>query len=438
VLAVLGGALGFIEGPGIGAAFVAGAVLLLWLRDQRYLSKLEAWIEVDRKSALPPASGAWDDLFAKLYRQARESERQNEALTEALVSFRRAAQALPDGVVMLSDLNQILWCNGQAEQHFNLKLEIDGGQSVTNLLRAPDFQSYLEGRDWEQPVQLRMRSDSQTNVRTLSVQLVEYGNAQRLLLSRDITKIERLETMRRDFVANVSHELKTPLTVLAGFLETIREVKLPARQQEHYLALMSEQAERMQRLVADLLTLSALEADRAPSNDTIDMTALLARIEAAATELSKGRHTLSFEVDPALHLLGSETEIASALTNLVTNAIRYTPEGGQISVTWSKIEAADGSHAQFVVSDTGIGIESHHLPRLTERFYRVDRGRSRGSGGTGLGLAIVKHVLTRHQGRLEITSSVGAGSRFVALFPKPRMLAAVALGLRESERRDAA
>jgi two-component system phosphate regulon sensor histidine kinase PhoR len=244
--------------------------------------------------------------------------------------------------------------------------------------------------------------------------------------------------MRRDFVANVSHELKTPLTVLAGFLETIREVKLPARQQEHYLALMSEQAERMQRLVADLLTLSALEADRAPSNDTIDMTALLARIEAAATELSKGRHTLSFEVDPALHLLGSETEIASALTNLVTNAIRYTPEGGQISVTWSKIEAADGSHAQFVVSDTGIGIESHHLPRLTERFYRVDRGRSRGSGGTGLGLAIVKHVLTRHQGRLEITSSVGAGSRFVALFPKPRMLAAVALGLRESERRDAA
>jgi two-component system phosphate regulon sensor histidine kinase PhoR len=283
-----------------------------------------------------------------------------------------------------------------------------------------------------------MRSGGQLADHILSVQLVEYGDAQRLLLSRDITKIERLETMRRDFVANVSHELKTPLTVLAGFLETIREVKLPARQQEHYVALMSEQAERMQSLVADLLTLSALEADRGPTGDAIDMSVLLARIEAAAAELSKARHTITFTADPNLNLFGSETEIASALTNLVTNAIRYTPDGGEICVSWSRIETAQGVYAQFAVSDTGIGIEAHHLPRLTERFYRVDRGRSRGSGGTGLGLAIVKHVLTRHQGRLEVTSSVGAGSRFVALFPESRIQTRVPDTHGDGERRDAA
>jgi len=434
----VGAALAYLQGWGLGLGFLVAALLALWLRDQRHLSALERWADLDRKAALPPASGPWDHIFAKLYRQSRESERQHAALTDALVSFRRAAQALPDGVVMLNDSSQILWCNGQAEQHFNLKLETDAGQSVTNLLRAPDFLSYLASGEWDLPVELRMRLGGQGGDRILSVQLVEYGNAQRLLLSRDITKIERLETMRRDFVANVSHELKTPLTVLAGFLETIREVKLPARQQEHYLALMSEQAERMQRLVADLLTLSALEADRGPSAESIDMSALCARVEAAAAELSKGRHALSFTADRDVNLLGSETEIASALTNLVTNAIRYTPDGGKIRVDWSRVEIGGSVYAQFAVVDTGIGIEAHHLPRLTERFYRVDRGRSRGSGGTGLGLAIVKHVMTRHQGRLEITSTMGSGSRFAALFPAARIVGRQALAQREIERRDAA
>lgn len=433
-IGVLGAILARLQGLEAGLGLIAFCLLVFWLRDQRHLSALERWVDRDRKASLPPASGAWDDVFAKLYRQSRENERQQALLTEALASLRRAAQALPDGVVMLNGQNQILWCNGQAEQHFNLKLASDAGQSVTNLLRAPDFLTYLAAGDWEVPVELRMRGGGQSNDRILSVQIVAYGDAQRLLLSRDVTKIERLENMRRDFVANVSHELKTPLTVLAGFLETIREVKLPARQQEHYLSLMSEQAERMERLVADLLTLSALEADRMPHAETINMTALLANIEAAAAELSKGRHKLLFVAEDGVNLLGSEIEVASALTNLVTNAIRYTAEGGEIRVSWGKIDAPEGLYGRFEVADTGIGIEAHHLPRLTERFYRVDRGRSRGSGGTGLGLAIVKHVLTRHQARLEISSALNVGSSFVALFPETRLLLSEVSAL-ESEAR---
>lgn len=421
-LAVAGALLVLTTGWTMALSCIAIALVLLWLRDQRNLALLWRWANRDAGSALPLASGPWDEVFARLYRRARDTERHQQALAAALASFRRAAQALPDGVVMINDQNQILWCNGQAEEHFNLRLDSDAGQNLTNLVRAPDFLAYVGEGQWEVPLVLRMRA-TPSQERTLSVQLVEYGDAQKLLLSRDITKIERLETMRRDFVANVSHELKTPLTVLAGFLETIREVKLPQRQQEHYLALMMEQAERMRHLVADLLTLSALEASTTPIDDPIDMAALLDRIELAARELSKGRHELHFQKDTGLNLVGSESEVASALTNLVTNAIRYTPDGGRILVTWGRTELADGQFAQFAVTDTGIGIPAHHLPRLTERFYRVDRGRSRESGGTGLGLAIVKHVLTRHQARLEISSTVGVGSRFAVLFPSERIVA---------------
>jgi two-component system phosphate regulon sensor histidine kinase PhoR len=269
---------------------------------------------------------------------------------------------------------------------------------------------------------LRVRQSQKLGDRLLSVQLIVYGDEQKLLLSRDVTKIERLETMRRDFVANVSHELKTPLTVLAGFLETIREIELSDEQEAHYLTLMAEQAERMQQLVSDLLTLSALEANSTPVDESIDMCAVLERVEGTARSLSAGRHALSFQIDSSLDLMGAESEVASALTNLVTNAVRYTPDGGRVDVTWSKVLLSEGNVGRFEVRDSGIGIPAQHLPRLTERFYRVDRGRSRDSGGTGLGLAIVKHALTRHQARLEVTSTVGIGSTFAAVFPERRLI----------------
>jgi two-component system, OmpR family, phosphate regulon sensor histidine kinase PhoR len=403
------------------ASFFAVWIGVAWLRDQRYLAALQRWTDSDGAEPLPPASGPWDDLFAKLYRRKRDYVREHDALADALASLRRAAQALPEGVVMLNSQNQILWCNDQAEDHFELQREGDAGQSISNLLRAPDFLTYLAQGQWDSALLLRVRARDGREERVLSAQLVEYGDAQKLLLSRDVTKIERLETMRRDFVANVSHELKTPLTVLSGFLETIRDIQPPAKQREHYLALMEEQAERMQTLVADLLALSALEASVAPAEERIDMGLLVSRIRHEAETLSAGRHTLAFGLTEGLQLTGAESEVTSALTNLVTNAIRYTPEGGRIDVSWREEARDDGMGAVFRVEDTGIGIPQQHLPRLTERFYRVDRGRSRGTGGTGLGLAIVKHVLTRHQATLDIRSTVGTGSTFSAHFPPARV-----------------
>ena len=255
---------------------------------------------------------------------------------------------------------------------------------------------------------------------TLSVQIIPYDDAQKLLLARDITQAERLETMRRDFVANVSHELRTPLTVIRGFLETVRELKLDAERSRHYMGMMADQASRMQRIIDDLLTLSAIEsAPQPPWDRQVLMEPILASLCADAEALSGGRHQISLDAQGGWNLLGAESEIAAALRNLVTNAIRYTPEGGEIRLIWRASEAG----ASFAVEDSGIGIESEHIPRLTERFYRVDNSRSRETGGTGLGLAIVKHALLRHQASLQIESEPGKGSRFSVQFPARRVVA---------------
>ena len=420
-LAVLGAIAALLRALfGLPAAlgFVIVVLALRFLRDALHLATLSNWSRAVRGTALPRASGAWEELFAQLYRRSRATQREHALLSEALARFRGAAQALPEGVVTLNAQNQIIWCNAQAEDQLSLRLSKDAGHNVANLVRAPDFLAYLSRKEWERPVTLRTRQAALGAERVLSLQLVAYGDEQKLLLSRDITRFERLETMRRDFVANVSHELRTPLTVLAGFLETIREMRLPQKQQQHYLTLMSEQAERMQRLVADLLTLSALEANSAPADEKIAVAPMFARIEETARQLSAGRHELIFQIDEGCSITGSELELTSAFTNLVTNAIRYTADGGEVTVRWSVADNGDGN---LSVADTGIGIRAVHLPRLTERFYRVDRGRSRESGGTGLGLAIVKHVLTRHQGTLEIESEVGVGSVFTAVLPARRV-----------------
>jgi two-component system phosphate regulon sensor histidine kinase PhoR len=254
---------------------------------------------------------------------------------------------------------------------------------------------------------------------------VQYGEGERLMLVRDVTQLERLETMRRDFVANVSHELKTPLTVLSGFLETIQTYHdLPTTQRAHFFDLMNEQASRMKRLVEDLLTLSALESgDKAPLDTVVVLDPLFERLKNAAQLLSQGKHRIRWSLEPGIQLLGAETELASAFENLISNAIRYTPEGGEIEVKFLLLaNEHEPREAQFIVHDTGIGIEAQHIPRLTERFYRVDRSRSRESGGTGLGLAIVKHVLTRHDGNLAIESSYGRGTTMTAILPARRVV----------------
>ncbi|CFO05749.1 phosphate regulon sensor protein [Bordetella pertussis] len=334
-------------------------------------------------------------------------------------SMLAAAQALPDGVVTLNEDFQIDWANRMARRHLGLRLPADRGHNLLNLLRAPEFVAYAHRGHWPEPILVRLSLNGQERV--MMIHLAGYASNQRLLISRDVTQIERLETTRRDFVANVSHELRTPLTVLAGFLETLRELPaeaLPAEQRDQYMAMMHEQARRMQAIVEDLLTLSTLESSPEADPLAVDVGALLRTARQQVEALSNGRHVFEWQIEEGLDVLGSGTELASALSNLLTNAVRYTPDGGRIIVRWRR--GADGE-ALYSVQDTGIGIPARHLPRLTERFYRVDRGRSRAAGGTGLGLAITKHIAMRHDADLLIDSELGKGSTFTLRFPAERV-----------------
>lgn len=380
--------------------------------------KIMRWLDDFSVENVPNVSGWWDDLAAKLFRYLRLHQRQQHALANALLSFRTAAQALPDGVVTLDAQGHITWCNDNAQQHLGLKLSTDTGQPLINLVRNPDFSKYMNGQQWDQPM---VMSSPRSRSKILSIQLVSYGDQQVLVLSRDITKIEKLERMRRDFIANVSHELKTPLTVLSGFLETIRDLPLSPEQQQEYIELMYSQAHRMQNLVEDLLTLSSLESTPSPDDlqETIALSTLAQKAVDDAIQVSNGQHQITTQIEPNIQITGNTTELFSALSNVVTNAVRYTPEQGHIHIALNRIEQKEGGghQAVFVVKDTGIGIPAEHIPRLTERFYRVDRGRSRENGGTGLGLAIVKHVVQRHEGQLNIQSKPNMGSTFTLSFP---------------------
>ena len=379
--------------------------------------KIMRWLDDFRLNNVPEVSGWWDDLAAQLFRYLRLHQRQQQALTNTLLSFRKAAQALPDGVVTLDANGHITWCNDNAKQHLGLTLSSDVGQPLINLVRNPSFSQYINSRSWEHPMNM---SAPRSRSKILSIQLVSYADQQVLVLSRDVTQVEKLERMRRDFIANVSHELKTPLTVLSGFLETIRDLPLSPEQQREYLELMYSQAHRMRNLVEDLLALSALESQPSPAElmETVDLSAMAQRVADDAMQLSAGNHVIEVHIELGLVSTGNHAELLSALSNIATNAVRYTPEEGRIQIHLQKHqEGTKPPYALFVVKDTGIGIAAEHIPRLTERFYRVDRSRSRESGGTGLGLAIVKHVIQRHNGTLDIQSKPNEGSVFTIAIP---------------------
>jgi len=397
-------------------AVVAGltAALAFHLRN---VHALRVWLRNPVPSQVPLGAGVWEEVFSALYRHVRGTSHYQHRLTAQLARFRSAAQAMPDGVVVLDAENRITWCNATAERMLGLDARKDAGQPILNLVRHPEFAGYVKRSRYDDPLVMRT---SGTEELMLSIRVVPYGQEEKLLLARDVTQAERLETMRRDFVANVSHELKTPLTVVSGFLETIADgnVRPDEPRGRQALEMMRSQTDRMLRLIEDLLTLSALESSVLPARERLfDVEKLLAPVLEEARLLSDGRHRIELRIERPAKLLGDERELASAFGNLVSNAIRYTPPGGSIDLVWS---ARDGEGA-FGVIDTGIGIAAHHLPRLTERFYRADTSRSRDTGGTGLGLAIVKHVLTRHQGRLEVQSAPGRGSRFSAILPARRV-----------------
>jgi two-component system phosphate regulon sensor histidine kinase PhoR len=405
-----------LAGPVWALATVCLGLVLLLGRHVANLAALADWLRDPLAKPVPQGSGIWEDVLVRLYRFVRARIKQEQQLTDDLVRFRSAGLALPDGVVLLDAHGHIEWCNPIAGQYFGLDEQRDLGQPLVNLVRHPDLAAYLEQGEYAEPLTLRLTRGEGL---VLSLAIVAYGEEQKLLLASDITLAEKVETMRRDFVANVSHELKSPLTVVAGFLETLTdgEVKLDEPRRQGYLEMMRDHTRRMQRLVEDLLTLSALESSRGLSDETlVDVPALLAGVHDEALALSAGRHRIELNAEERILLLANAQELRSAFGNLVSNAVHYTPAGGDIRLSWGR----RGTQAVFSVADSGPGIEPRHIPRLTERFYRVDHSRSRETGGTGLGLAIVKHVLTRHQATLEIESEPGKGSCFSAVFPARR------------------
>jgi len=419
-LAALATLAGWFAAGEIGAEFMAlGAVAFFFLRQLWMVLRLIHWAGCPLGTPTPSASGAWGAAFEALHRRARLATAEREQATQELARFRRAAEALPDGVVILDGRRAIEWMNLQAEVCLGLKASIDTGSRITHLLREPEFIAYLDNPDHRG---LPLELHSQRNPgRSLQIQAAPFAAGRTLLLVRDVTQLQKLATMRRDFVANVSHELKTPLTVTLGFVETALDALHDTSPDElaHYLQTAAEQARRMQQLISDLLTLSSLETDSPPPlDDPVDASALLTDVWREAEALSAGRHRITLETRGPRGLLGSVRELRSAFANLAGNAVRYTPEGGEIVLRWTAEGEAGG---RFSVTDNGIGIAREHLPRLTERFYRVDRGRSRDAGGTGLGLAIVKHVLERHQAVLLIDSEPGQGSTFSAVFPPHRV-----------------
>ncbi|MDX1374956.1 MAG: phosphate regulon sensor histidine kinase PhoR [Burkholderiales bacterium] len=415
--AAVGLVVGAFTGPAWAWGAVAAVLALRVLYHAAHLAGLSRWLENPQRAALPRGHGVWEEVLAELHRALKGLETERDQLTRALLRFRAAAQALPDGVVILDRDNHIEWANATARRQLGVDARRDAGSPVVNLVRHPDFVAYLRRSDYGAPLILRSaRTDA-----VLSLRIIEFGADRKLLSSRDVTSEERLDTMRRDFVANVSHELKTPITVLSGFVETLadEQVELKPAQRKRFLGLMAEQSQRMRRLIEDLLTLSALESSQTPSDEQeIDMRPLCERLVEEAQALSAGRHEVVAEVTGDAGLYGSESELTSAFSNLVSNAIRYSPDGGRVRIRWR----IDDGRGVFSVSDTGIGIDPRHVPRLTERFYRVDRGRSRETGGTGLGLAIVKHVLTRHDATLDVESAPARGSTFSAVFPEQRVM----------------
>ncbi|MDR0576845.1 MAG: phosphate regulon sensor histidine kinase PhoR [Candidatus Accumulibacter sp.] len=406
--------LGVFVAPWAGWLLFCGGLILQMAFHFRNLARLDRWSRAPDVDASLEGKGAWDGIFGRLYRHEKDLRRQIADRDAEIARIIAAIQALNDGVILLDPDNRIVFCNTMVEEQLGLSLRTDEGLPIVNLIRRPEFVDYLGGGDFTRPLTLRFEHGEE---RALFIVVIPYAGNRRLMHVKDVTQTDRLDRMRRDFVANVSHELRTPLTVLSGFLETLGEIEVDARTRGRYLTLMAEQARRMENIVQDLLTLSSIESAPPPGDEVVDMARLVDKLRRDAEALSGGRHTVSVESDGLADLRGVEPELASAFGNLVSNAVRYTPAGGTIRIAWKT--SPDG--AEFAVEDTGIGIDAKHIPRLTERFYRVDRGRSREAGGTGLGLAIVKHALNRHQARLEIRSDPGKGSRFTAKFPPGRL-----------------
>ncbi|MCL6404356.1 phosphate regulon sensor histidine kinase PhoR [Dickeya dadantii] len=371
--------------------------------------RLSYWLWVDRSMTPPPGRWSWEPLFYGLYQMQLRNRRRRRELALLIKRFRSGAESLPDAVVITTEEGGIIWCNRLAQHLLSFRWPEDNGQNILNLLRYPEFTQYMQQQDFSRPLTLTLK-----NAHHVEFRVMPYSEGQLLMVARDVTQMHQLEGARRNFFANVSHELRTPLTVLQGYLEMMNDESLDGALQSKALHTMQEQTRRMDGLVRQLLTLSRIEAAAAIDlNEKVDIPLMLRVLKREADTLSQGRHEIVFRVNEQLQVFGNEEQLRSAVSNLVYNAVNHTPQGTRIEVCWQQTPQG----AQFQVSDNGPGIAAEHLPRLTERFYRVDKARSRQTGGSGLGLAIVKHALSHHDSRLEILSEEGAGSRFMFTLP---------------------
>ena len=407
---------------GVKIALITFAIgLLIYLYNHiLWLYQLNSWFKNPSLKSIPEGSGAWQDVFTSLLHYERNNLANQAQLGSALERFNLTANAIPDGLVILGTSNEIEWCTPNAENQLGLNLNTDKNLPIVNLVRDSQFIAYLYSEDYNEPFKLKYWRNPEL---IFEIQLVPFASKQKLLICRDMTQLEKVDIMRRDFIANVSHELRTPLTVVGGFLETLSDMEGAVPDAlKTYFAMMQDQTSRMRRIIEDLLTLSTIESNtEAADEHEIDMASLLKSLQSDALGLSqslyKAKHQIHLTADPNLSLNGAQEELRSAFSNLVSNAVRYTPKGGEIFISWGLIN----QQPIFAVRDSGIGIEQQHIDRLTERFYRVDRGRSRETGGTGLGLSIVKHINIRNQAKLEITSEIGKGSTFSVVFPEARI-----------------
>lgn len=382
----------------------------------RQLSQLIHWLENNALDMPPDAHGFWGDVFRHLYRIQRHNRHRHEKLLVLLNRYKESTEAMPDATIILGRNWEIEWLNKKCKNYLGLKPRKDVGQLLTNLIRTPVFLEFLKLDNIQAQEKNVLEMNSPDNKKKLSIRLIPFGKKY-LLIARDISKIQRLREVRKDFVANVSHELRTPLTVISGYLETLSEHLKDDSMYSSSIDHMQQQSNRMCRIIEDLLLLSKIEGreKRDKPSDLVNMPALIMMLKKEALVLSDNQHTIDVDVEDIQWLQGDENELRSAFTNLISNAIRYTPPGGDITIRWYQ---GKKNNACFEVEDSGEGIAKNHIARLTERFYRVDVGRSRTSGGTGLGLAIVKHVLNHHDACLVIKSELNVGSVFRCEFPE--------------------
>jgi two-component system phosphate regulon sensor histidine kinase PhoR len=410
------GVLWYYFGP-VAGLLAGGAVMTVMVIAQLYfLSRLDVWLDNPRSDESPGGWGAWAAIYDRLVQLQRDEEKSSAELTEWLARFRQAMESLPIGVLIADDVMFLEWCNPVAEKHLGLSEKDDKGMRITNLVRNPEFIHYLMLGRYEQPLKMTI------NNRKLVLQVIQFENRRQIFITYDTTAQENINKMRRDFVANASHELRTPLTVINGFLEVAEaQPDMDRETRIAHLQLMREQGDRMQRLVDSMLQLTSLESpDNPVVREPVNMHELIQGVYDEANVVSNGRHDITLEMANGPEtMFGSEDEIRTAFWNLVRNAVRYTPPGGKVHLKWENTE----NGPRFVVTDTGIGIAAEHIPRLTQRFYLVDKTRSRKERGSGLGLAIVRHALLRHRAQLEIQSQLGVGSEFAAQFPNESLVA---------------